>query len=134
MKAVVCQSYGPPESLVVAEVPAPQPAAGQVVVAVRAAGVNFPDTLIIEGKYQLKPAPPFTPGGEVAGVVEAVGPGVERVKIGDPVVVLVPFGGYAEKLLAAEAQVLAMPAGLDFERAASALTTYGTTYHGLVDR
>ncbi len=134
MRAVICTEYGPPEKLVVQEVASPTPAAGQVLVAVRAAGVNFPDTLIIEGKYQFKPAVPFTPGGEAAGVVTAVGDGVHNFKVGDRVVVVAPFGGYAEELLCGELQLIPMPDGLDFERAASALITYGTTHHALVDR
>jgi NADPH2:quinone reductase len=134
MKAVICKEYGPPEKLVLEDLPSPEPAAGQVLVSVRAAGVNFPDTLIIDGKYQFKPAPPFSPGGEVAGVIRAVGSGVSSVKPGDHVVVLAPFGGYAEEMLAGELQLIPMPDGLDFERAASALITYGTTQHALVDR
>jgi NADPH2:quinone reductase len=134
MRAVVCQEYGPPEKLTIAELPSLEPAAGQVLVTVRAAGVNFPDTLIIEGKYQVKPSPPFSPGGEVAGIVKAVGGGVTSVKPGDRVVALVPYGGYAEELVAGELQLVPMPDGLDFERAASALITYGTTQHALVDR
>jgi NADPH2:quinone reductase len=134
MKAVVCQEYGPPEKLVVADLPAPEPGPGQVVIAVRAAGVNFPDTLIIEGKYQFKPAPPFSPGGEIAGVVKSIGAGVGSVKPGDHVVALAPYGGYAEEVAVAEHTLLPMPEGLDFERAASALTTYGTTQYALVDR
>jgi NADPH2:quinone reductase len=134
MKAVVCKEYGPPEKLVVEDVPSPTPGPGQVVLSVRAAGVNFPDTLIIQGRYQFKPAPPFSPGGEVAGVVKEVGAGVTRVKPGDHVVALAPFGGYAEEFVAAEAQVVPMPEGLAFDLAASALTTYGTTYYALEDR
>jgi NADPH:quinone reductase len=134
VRAVVCTGYGPPEDLVVKDVPAPSPGVGQVLIAVRAAGVNFPDTLIIQGKYQFKPAPPFTPGGEVAGVVTAVGGGVTAFAPGDHVVALVPFGGYAEQVVAGEAQLVAMPEGLDFERAASALTTYGTTQYALAVR
>src|SRR5437870_2402743 len=102
MRAVVCHKYGPPESLVVEELPSLSPGTGEVVISVRAAGVNFPDTLIIEGKYQFKPTPPFTPGGEIAGVVKAIGEGVTKVKPGDRVVALAPFGGYAEELIANE--------------------------------
>jgi NADPH2:quinone reductase len=134
MKAVICKEYGPPEKLVVADVPSPVAGPGQVVVSVRAAGVNFPDTLIIEGKYQFKPAPPFSPGGEIAGIVKSVGDGVTRVKPGDRVVALAPFGGYAEEVATGENTLLRMPDGLDFERAASALTTYGTTQYAFVDR
>src|SRR5262245_57082834 len=134
MRAIVCKEYGPPEKLVLEESPTPEPGAGQVRIDVRAAGVNFPDTLIIEGKYQFKPAPPFVPGGEVAGVVEAVGDGVTATKVGDHVVSLAPFGGYASKMIAAETQLVPMPKGLDFANAAAALTTYGTTHYALLDR
>jgi NADPH2:quinone reductase len=131
---VLCKAYGPPEGLVVEEVPAPTADAGQVVIAVRAAGVNFPDTLIIQGKYQFKPAPPFSPGCEVAGVVKAVGPGVNSVKVGDRVIATVVYGGFAEEIAVNEFQVLHMPEGLDFERGAGAITTYGTTQYALIER
>jgi NADPH2:quinone reductase len=134
MRAVVCREYGPPEKLVIEERASPEPGAGQVLIAVRAAGVNFPDTLIIDGKYQIKPPLPFSPGSEAAGIVKAIGAGVTTVAPGDHVVALAPFGGYAEELIAGEAQVVPMPPGLDFARAACALTTYGTSWHALVDR
>jgi NADPH2:quinone reductase len=134
MRAVVCKSFGPPESLVVEDVPDPQLSAGQALVAVRACGVNFPDTLIIEGKYQFRPEPPFSPGGEVAGVVEAVGDGVTAVKPGDRVIALMPWGGYAEKIVTAPERLVRIPEGVDFVQAAAALTTYGTTYYALADR
>ncbi len=134
MRAVVCREYGPPEELVVEDRPARVAADGEVVIGVRAAGVNFPDTLIIEGRYQFKPEPPFTPGAEVAGIVTSVGADVRTVKPGDRVVALAPFGGFAEELVASEAQVMVMPDGLDFERAAATLMTYGTTRYALVDR
>ena len=88
MKAVLCTAYGPPESLVVGEVPPLEPAAGQIVVAVKAASVNFPDVLIIENKYQIKPPLPFSPGSELAGVVKSVGGGVSRFKPGDRVMAI----------------------------------------------
>jgi NADPH2:quinone reductase len=134
MKAVVCREYGPPEALVVQDLPQPEPGPGQVRIRVHAAGVNFPDTLIIAGKYQFKPAPPFSPGGEIAGVVDAVGPGVTSVAPGARVVALAPYGGYAEQLVAPELGLLPMPDGLAFDLAASALTTYGTTQYAFVDR
>lgn len=134
MKAVVCAEYGPPELLVTEERPSPEPAAGEVRIAVHAAGVNFPDTLIIQGKYQFKPPVPFVPGGEVAGVIDAVGAGVTRWAVGDRVVALAPFGGFAEQIVASEYALVRVPAGLDLERAASALTTYGTTQYALVER
>jgi NADPH:quinone reductase len=134
MKAVLCKSFGPPEQLVVDEVPAPRASAGQAVVAVRACGVNFPDTLIIEGKYQFRPEPPFSPGGEVAGVVDEVGEGVTAVKPGDRVVALMPWGGYAERIVTDAARLIPIPDGVDFVQAAATLTTYGTTYYALADR
>src|SRR6266852_3474798 len=99
MKALVCRAYGPVESLKLEDVPDPVPVAGQVLVAVRAAGINFPDVLVVQGKYQFKPPPPFAPGGEVAGVVEAVGPGVTQLKPGDRVIGSTIAGGMAEKLV-----------------------------------
>jgi NADPH2:quinone reductase len=134
MKALVCREYGPPSSLVLDEVPDPKPVAGQVVVGVRACGVNFPDLLIVQGKYQFKPPPPFSPGGEVAGVVEAVGAGVDGVRAGERVVAMAIWGGMAEKLAADAGQVLRIPDGVDFEAAACAATAYGTTVHALRDR
>jgi NADPH2:quinone reductase len=127
----VCKAYGPPSSLVVEELSAVEPGAGEVVIAVKASGVNFPDTLIIEGKYQFKPPPPFTPGGEVAGVISKVGAGVTDVKVGDRVVALMPFGGYAQEVAVAPQQCTPIPAGLDDGVAAALLTAYGTTHYAL---
>jgi NADPH:quinone reductase len=133
MRAVRCVAYGGPELLTVEDLPSLRADAGQVVISVRACGVNFPDTLIIAGKYQFKPEPPFTPGGEIAGVIKEAGAGV-RARPGDRVVALAPFGGYAEEVVAGEAQLVPMPDGLDFVRAACTLTAYGTTYYALRDR
>jgi NADPH2:quinone reductase len=134
MRAIVCKEYGPPEKLVLEELPSPEVGSGQVRVSVRAAGVNFPDTLIIDGKYQFKPPPPFTPGGELAGIVDAVGAGVSDFAVGDHVVALAPFGAYAEQVVCGVEALVPMPADLDFPRAASALTTYGTTQYAFVER
>jgi len=134
MKAVLCKKLGPPEDLVVEDVPSLVPQAGQAVVAVKAAGVNFPDTLIIQGKYQFKPEPPFSPGGEVAGVVKVVGEGVTSVKVGDHVIAASTFGGFAEEMLCDAARLVPMPAGMAFEPASAFLLTYGTSYHALKDR
>ncbi|MGD0527121.1 MAG: NADPH:quinone oxidoreductase family protein [Polyangiaceae bacterium] len=134
MRALVCREYGPVESLAVGELPDPVPVAGQVVVGVRACGVNFPDLLIVQGKYQFKPPPPFAPGGEVAGVIEAVGPGVEGLRVGDRVLAMAIFGGLAEKLAADATQVLRLPEGVDFASASCVATAYGTTVHALRDR
>src|SRR6476620_4793121 len=98
MKAVLCKAFGPPESLVVEEVPSPTPGPGEVVIAVKAASVNFPDVLIIQNKYQFKPPLPFSPGSEVAGLVAAVGDGVTAFKRGDPVLAITTYGAFAEEV------------------------------------
>jgi NADPH2:quinone reductase len=134
MKAVLCKAYGSPETLVIEDVESPTPGRGQVVVTVKACGVNFPDTLIIRGLYQFKPPPPFSPGSEVAGIVKAVGEGVETVKPGDRVIAFGAFGGFAEEMLADAGAVLPVPAAMDFETAASIVMTYGTDLHALKDR
>lgn len=134
MKALICRAYGPPENLSVQDMPDLQPGPGEVVVRVRAAGVNFPDALIVQNLYQFKPTPPFSPGGETAGEVLAVGEGVKRVKVGDRVIALTIWGGFAEQVLAKQEQVIPMPEGLTFEVAGSLLLTYGTCLHALRDR
>jgi len=134
MKALICREYGPVESLKLEDVPEPVPGAGQVLVAVRACGINFPDTLIVQGKYQFKPPPPFAPGGEVAGVVEALGAGVEGIRVGDRVVAMGGFGGIAEKFVTDAPRVLPIPDGVDFVTASCLTMAYGTTLHALRDR
>lgn len=134
MKAVLCKELGPPEALVVEDVPALVAGPGQVVVSVKAAGVNFPDTLIIQGKYQFKPELPFSPGGEVAGVVKSVGEGVTTVKAGDRVIAAATWGGFAEEMVADAGKVVPMPDGMDFVPASAFVLTYGTSYHALKDR
>lgn len=134
MKALLCKAYGPPEALVLENVPAPKPGAGEVLIAVKAAGVNFPDVLIIENKYQFKPPLPFSPGAEVAGVVESVGEGVKDLKPGMRVLASVGWGGYAEGVVARAARVFPIPDAMDYETAAALLLTYGTSHHALKDR
>ena len=134
MKAVLCKELGPPEKLVVEDVPSPKPGKGQVVVSVKAAGVNFPDTLIIQGKYQFKPEPPFSPGGEVAGVVKQLGEGVSGIRIGDRVIGASTFGGFAEEIAVDADRIIPMPDGMDFVPASAFMLTYGTSYHALNDR
>ena len=134
MKAVLCKVFGLPDSLVVEEIDALTPAAGEVVVSVKACGVNFPDTLIVQGKYQFKPPFPFSPGGEVAGVVRALGDGVSNVKVGDAVIAFIGWGGFAEEVRCPAAQVMPIPAGTPFPLAASFVLAYGTSYHALKDR
>ncbi len=134
MKAVLCKQYGLPDTLVIEDVPALVPAAGQVVVSMKAAGVNFPDALIIQGKYQMKPPMPFSPGTELAGVVKAIGDGVQQPKVGDAVIAYAGYGGYAEEVLVEAGACIPMPPGVDFKVAASFMMTYGTSYHALKDR
>jgi NADPH2:quinone reductase len=134
MKAVLCKQYGLPDTLVVEELPTPAPAAGQVVVSMKAAGVNFPDALIVQGKYQMKPPFPFSPGTELAGIVKAVGAGVSQPKPGDAVIAYAGYGAYAEEVLVEARACIPMPPGVDFKVAASFMMTYGTSYHALKDR
>ena len=134
MKAVLCKVYGPPESLVIEEVEPLKPGPGQVVVSVKACGVNFPDTLIIQGKYQFKPEMPFSPGGEVAGVVKEIGAGVERIKVGDRVIAFTGWGGFAEEVLAEAKVLIPIPAEMDFVTASAFVMVYGTSHYALKDR
>ena len=134
MKAVLCKRFGPPESLVIEEVPSVALGAGQVRVGVHACGVNFPDTLIIQDKYQFKPPLPFTPGGEVAGEVIEVGAGVTRLKVGDRVIAMVGWGGFAEELVVEAERTMPVPRGMDLVTAAGFTMTYGTSYHALEQR
>jgi len=134
MRAVLCKSYGPPDTLVIEDVPSLEPGPRQVVVGVKAAGVNFPDTLIIQGKYQFNPAFPFSPGSEVAGTVLRTGSGVNHVKIGDRVIASMGHGGFAEEAIAMADQLVPIPDGMDYVAASSFLLTYGTSLHALKDR
>src|SRR5262249_54864255 len=134
MKAVLCKSYGPPESLVFEDVPAPAPNAGELLVSVRAASVNFPDVLIIQNKYQVKPALPFSPGSELAGVVSAVGEGVTRFKPGDAVLAVIGYGAFAEHVCIDANRAIPVPPGMDFASAAAFGLTYATSDHALRDR
>lgn len=134
MKALVCHEIGSLDGLRVEDVPDPRALAGQVLVGVRACGLNYPDVLVVQGKYQFKASPPFTPGGEAAGVVEAVGSGVTNVKVGDRVVAIALGGGLAEKMIADESQVHRIPDGVDFVTASCSLMAYGTALHALRDR
>src|SRR5258708_29498124 len=114
MKAVLCKSYGPPESLVFEDVASPQPGAGEAVISVKAASVNFPDVLIIENKYQLKPPLPFSPGSELAGVVKAVGDGATGCKPGERVMAITGYGAFAEEVKVDPRRLLAIPPAMDF--------------------
>src|SRR3989441_4056230 len=134
VKAVVCKQYGPPETLVVEELPSPRAGPGEAVVSVKAASVNFPDVLIIENKYQFKPSLPFSPGSELSGVVKEVGPDVAGLAPGDRVMAFTLHGAFAEEVIVKAASVLPIPAGMDFAPAAALLLTYGTADHALRDR
>ena len=134
MKAVLCKAFGPPESLVVEDVPSPTPGPGEAVIAVKAASVNFPDVLIIENKYQLKPPLPFSPGSELAGIVKAVGDGVTEFTPGDRVMAITGYGAFAAEVKTEARRMLAIPPGMDFATAAAFGLTYATSEHALVDR
>ena len=134
MKAVLCKAFGPAESLVLEDIASPEPKKNEVLLQVHAAGVNFPDTLIIEGKYQFKPPFPFSPGGEAAGVVGAVGEKVTHVKPGDRVMALTGWGSFAEEVAVPGYSVMPIPDGMDFASAAAFGMTYGTSMHALKQR
>lgn len=134
MRALLCIEHGPSDLLTVAEVDDPRPGAGEVVVDVEAAGLNFPDTLIIEGKYQFQPELPFTPGGEAAGTVSEIGEGVTDLSVGDRVIAISTFGAFAEKWVVPAEGVIPIPESLDAATAAGFALTYGTSYHALVQR
>jgi NADPH2:quinone reductase len=134
MKAVLCKSHGMPDTLVVEDVPSPDLSEGQVLISVKACGVNFPDTLIIQGKYQFKPDLPFSPGGEVSGVIKAVGDGVTNVSVGDRVIAFSTWGGFAEELAVDANRLIRMSDKMEFEKASAFILTYGTSYHALKDR
>ncbi len=134
MKAVLCKEWGLPETLVVEDVPSPVAGPGEVLVEVHAAGVNFPDTLIIQKKYQYQPDLPFSPGGEVAGVVKAVGEGVSAWKPGDRVLASSTWGGYAQEIVVKAERAMPIPEGMDFVTASAYVLAYGTSLHALKDR
>jgi NADPH:quinone reductase len=134
MKAVLCTRFGGPDDLELADLPIPEPGAGEVAVAVKAVALNFFDTLIIAGKYQMKPAFPFSPAAEFAGVVDRVGAGVTTFKPGDRVAASMGYGAARECVVIAANRLARVPDNVDFDRAAGLLITYGTTLHALKDR
>ena len=134
MKAVLCKAWGLPDTLVVEELPDLVAGAGQVVIDVKAAGVNFPDVLVIQNKYQFKPELPFTPGSELSGVVRAIGDGVSNIKVGDKVIAFIGHGAFAQQVVAPAQAVMPTPPGMDFDTAAAITLTYGTSHHAVVDR
>ena len=134
MRAVLSKTVGGPESLVVEDVLDPTPKPGEVVIEVKAVGINFPDTLIIEDKYQFKPQRPFSPGAEISGVVEGVGEGVKGIFKGDRVIAVPGWGGLVERIAVPAASVIKMPEAMSFEEGAALVMTYGTSYYALKDR
>jgi NADPH2:quinone reductase len=134
MRAVLCTEYGSPEKLAVVEAQDPVPSVGEVLVEVHAASMNFPDLLVIEGLYQYRPEPPFIPGAETAGVVAAVGEGVEDLAIGQKVAAVGVAGGFAEFRVVDAGSVIPLPEDADLEMAAATTMTYGTSYHALMQR
>src|SRR5476651_1776230 len=134
MKALLCTRYGTPDDLEIADIADPQPAPGEAVVRIKAAALNFFDTLIIAGKYQTKPAMPFSPAAEFAGTVESAGTGVSSVKVGDRVMAYTKYGAARERIAITASALIKIPDGLDFDRAAGLCVTYGTTLYALKDR
>lgn len=134
MRALLSRAPGGPDTLAIGELPDPIAGAGEVVVAVKACAINYPDVLVIEDRYQMRPPRPFAPGGEIAGVVDTVGEGVTRWQVGDCVMGTTMMGGLSERLRFAEDALHAVPEGHSFEEASALLLTYATTIHALVDR
>lgn len=134
MKAIICKEFGPLDDLVLEEIADPEPGKGQILIRTEAAGVNYPDGLVVQGLYQMKPPLPFVPGNEVAGVVEAVGEGVSRFAVGDRVAARTMQGGYAEKVAVHENQAFAMPDAMDGADACALMVAYGTSHHALKQR
>jgi NADPH2:quinone reductase len=134
MKAMLSREPGGPETLALADVPDPQPGPGEVLIAVKACGVNYPDLLVIQDKYQFKPPRPFAPGGEVSGIVEAVGVDVTDIRPGDRVIGSATSGGMAEKLVVAAGRCTPIPDTMPYDEAAAFILTYGTSYHALKQR
>ena len=134
MKALISRTAGGPDSLVIKNLPSPTPGPGQVVVQVRACGINFPDLLIIEDKYQIRQSRPFSPGSEIAGVVTALGDNVTGIAVGQRVLAVPGWGGMVEEIALDAGQVIPIPDAMPFDEASALLTTYGTSYYALKDR
>ena len=134
MKAILCKQWGPPGNLVVENVPTLKADKAHVIVNVKACGVNFPDTLIIQGKYQYKPDLPFSPGAEIAGIIKELGQGVSGVGVGDRVFAFIGWGGFAEEVLVPVEKIIHIPEGMEFKTASAFVMTYGTSYYALKHR
>ncbi|MBK9521115.1 MAG: NADPH:quinone oxidoreductase family protein [Rhodocyclaceae bacterium] len=131
MKALICEAFGPIDKLTIKDVPSPVPGPRQVVVEVKSASVNFPDALMVQGLYQIKPPVPFSPGAEVAGVIKAIGSEVKRIAVGDKVIAMLGHGGFAQECIAESQMVMPLPEGMDFDTGAALVLTYCTSLHGL---
>lgn len=131
MKALICNEFGPTENLTLEERPVPTPGKGEILIDIKAAGVNFPDVLTVQGKYQFKPELPFIPGAEVSGVVAALGEGVSSHKVGDKVVSMLQVGGFSEHCVSSEHSSFGMGKTMSFEQSAGFAITYGTSYYAL---
>jgi len=134
MKAVLCKSFGPIDKLTIEDTPNLTPLKDEIIISVKACGLNLPDILIVQGKYQFKPEFPFSPGGEISGVVKEIGVDVNHLNIGDNVMYGSVFGGFAEEVNAKANEVFKMPPTMDFITASSSMLTYGTSYHALINR
>ncbi|MEL6663644.1 MAG: alcohol dehydrogenase catalytic domain-containing protein, partial [Pseudomonadota bacterium] len=134
MKAILSKAPGGPETLVLEDIPAPEAGKGEVVLEVKAVGVNFPDSLIIQDMYQFKPERPFSPGGEVSGVVKSVGEGVTNLKVGDRVIGSTGWGGMREEVAIHAGRCIPIPDEMPFDEAAAMIMTYGTSHYALKDR
>lgn len=134
MRALRCKHFGPPSELCVEDVPDLVPGPGEVLIEVKAAGINFPDALIIQNKYQMKPPLPFTPGGELAGVVRLAGQGADPAWVGQSVIAFTAWGAFAQQAVVPQDRLMTMPEGMSFEMTGAFLMTYGTCYHALKDR
>ncbi len=134
MKAIVCKEFGPPSSLVFEDVEVPELKSSQILVDVHSAGVNFPDTLIIQDKYQVKPPLPFSPGGEISGTISSMGESVKGWNVGDEVIAMVGHGGFREQVIVGPMQIFKKPSSMDFTTASCFTLTYGTSHYALKDR
>jgi NADPH2:quinone reductase len=134
MKAILCKKFGPPSDLVLEDIPSPSPKSDEVLMRVKACSVNFPDTLMIQGKYQIQPPIPFSPGSDIAGTVLKVGGNIKHLKAGDEVFGIVRYGGFAEEVIVPGTMCFPKPPMMDYKVAASFMMAYGTSYHALKDR
>jgi len=134
MKALICEHFGPPEELVFTDIATPEPGAGELLIEAQFCGLNFPDSLIIQNKYQMKPPLPFSPGGEVAGKIIKLGPDAQNFRVGDRVAALTNWGAFAEHVVASAEQTTLVPASMDLATASAFTLAYGTSHHALVQR